>query len=129
LSPCLNTPTPTPISRPPNKCGAGQALPPRPLVPERSDFFEGDAPAADKVAAFLTRALEATGNNAPDVGAALVPWICNALLSNHSVKAYGRDSMDFVRHMQAQGVSPLEVTEPMRLGPGNPPDRSAQRHP
>ena len=32
------------------------------------------------------------------------------LLSNHSVKAYGRDLMDFVRHMQAQGVDPLQVT-------------------
>ena len=41
---------------------------------------------------------------------ALVPWICDALLSNHSVKAYGRDLMDFVRHMQAQGVDPLDVT-------------------
>ena len=40
----------------------------------------------------------------------MVPWICDALLSNHSVKAYGRDFMDFVRHMQAQGVTPLEVT-------------------
>ena len=47
----------------------------------------------------------------PDhVAGALVPWICDALLSNHSVKAYGRDFMDFVRHMQAQGVTPLEVT-------------------
>ena len=41
---------------------------------------------------------------------ALVPWICDALLSNHSVKAYGRDLADFARHMQAQGVDPLHVT-------------------
>jgi hypothetical protein len=87
------------------------ALPPRPpLVPERSDFLEGDAPAADKVQAFLARALEATGSDAPTTAAALVPWICDALLSNHSVKAYGRDFMDFVRHMQAQRITPLEVT-------------------
>ena len=86
------------------------ATPPRPpLVPERSDFFEGDAPAADKVQAFLARALEAIGDGSATAGA-LVPWICDALLSNHSVKAYGRDFMDFVRHMQAQGVTPLEVT-------------------
>jgi site-specific recombinase XerD len=39
-----------------------------------------------------------------------VPWICDVLLSNHSVKAYGRDFMDFVRHLEAQGVTPLEVT-------------------
>ena len=80
-----------------------------PLVPERSDFLEGDAPAADKVQAFLARALEATGDGSA-TAMALVPWICDALLSNHSVKAYGRDFMDFVRHMQAQGVTPLEVT-------------------
>ncbi len=85
------------------------ATPPRPpLVPERSDFLEGDAPAADKVQAFLANALAASGS--PSVAAALVPWICDALLSNHSVKAYGRDFMDFVRRMQAQGVTPLEVT-------------------
>ena len=39
-----------------------------------------------------------------------MPWICDVLLSNHSVKAYGRDLLDFVRHMQAQGVDPLQVT-------------------
>ena len=81
-------------------------VPPRaPLLPERSDFLEGDAPAADKVEAFLARALEATGSDARATAGALVPWICDALLSNHSVKAYGRDLMDFVRHMQAQGVT------------------------
>src|SRR3954451_6381653 len=81
-----------------------------PLVPERSDFLEGDAPAASKVEAFLAQALAATGTEAPTTAGALVPWICDALLSTHSVKAYGRDLMDFVRHMQAQGVDPLHVT-------------------
>jgi integrase/recombinase XerD len=81
-----------------------------PLVPERSDFLDGDAPAADKVQAFLAQALAATGTRAPTAAGALVPWICDALLSNHSVKAYGRDLMDFLQHMQAQGVGPLEVT-------------------
>ena len=81
-----------------------------PLVPERSDCLDGDAPAADKVQAFLAQALAATGTDAPTAAGALVPWICDALLSNHSVKAYGRDLMDFLRHMQAQGVGPLEVT-------------------
>jgi site-specific recombinase XerD len=80
-----------------------------PLVPERSDFLEGDAPAAARVEAFLSRALEASGHG-PAMNEALVPWICDALLSNHSVKAYGRDLIDFLRHMQAQGVTPLEVT-------------------
>src|SRR6187431_606348 len=88
-----------------------EAAPPRvPLVPERSDFLEGDAPAAARVEAFLANALEAAGGDANATAGALVPWICDALLSNHSVKAYGRDLMDFLRHMQARGVGPLEVT-------------------
>jgi site-specific recombinase XerD len=73
-------------------------------------LLEGDAPAAAKFEAFLARALKAVGGNADIAAGALVPWICDALLSNHSVKAYGRDLMDFLRHMQAQGVTPLEVT-------------------
>src|SRR5437868_15508361 len=88
-----------------------EPAPPRvPLVPERSDFLEGETPAASKVEAFLAQALAATGTDAPTTAGALVPWICDALLSNHSVKAYGRDLMDFLRHMQAQGVEPLDVT-------------------
>ena len=80
-----------------------EPVPPRtPLVPERSDFLEGDAPAAAKVEAFLAWALAATGNDAPGTARALVPWICDALLSKHSVKAYGRDLVDFARHMQAK---------------------------
>ncbi|MBV8486649.1 MAG: site-specific integrase, partial [Planctomycetaceae bacterium] len=87
-----------------------EPAPPRtpPLMPERSDFLEGDAPAAAKVEAFLTQAFAASGSDGP--AKALVPWICDALLSNHSVKAYGRDLIDFLRHMEAQGVTPLEIT-------------------
>ena len=85
--------------------------PPRsPLVPERSEFLDGDSPAADRVQAFLTGALEAISSEANVIAGALVPWICDALLSNHTVKAFGRDLMDFLRHMQAQGVDPLHVT-------------------
>ena len=75
---------------------AAEVAPPRrtPLLPERSDFLEGDAPAAEKVEAFLTQAFAATGSDTPSAAAALVPWICDVLLSNHSVKAYGRDLMD-----------------------------------
>src|SRR3954447_7677632 len=88
----------------------GDAKPPHtPLMPERTEFLEGDAPAAAKVEAFLANALAAS-DNANLAAGALVPWICDALLSNHSVKAYGRDLMDFLRQMEAQGVTPLEVT-------------------
>ena len=92
---------------PPVADGRGPTRP-VPLLPERSDFLEGDAPAAEKVEAFLAQAFAATGS--VESARALVPWICDALLSNHSVKAYGRDLMDFLRQMQAQGVTPLEVT-------------------
>src|SRR5437773_3097278 len=102
---------PSPTNVPAIPQPEAEPAPPRtPLVPERSDFLEGDAPAASKVEAFLAQALAATGAKAPTTAGALVPWICDALLSNHSVKAYGRDLMDFVRHMQAQGVDPLHVT-------------------
>ena len=102
----------------PKKCADAQsnlpALPTAParapLVPEQTDFLEGDAPAEAKVEAFLARALAATTSDAPTTAGALVPWICDSLLSNHSVKAYGRDLMDFVQKMKAQGVDPLEVT-------------------
>ena len=62
--------------------------------------------------------------------AALVPWICDVLLSNHSVKAYGRDLMDFVRHMQAQGVDPLAGHGRPRevLQAGAPGSRPEVRH-
>src|SRR3954447_13967941 len=83
---------------------------PAPLVPERSEVLEGDAPAAAKVEAFLARALDAAGTEAPTTAGALVPWICDALLSQHSVKAYGRDLADFTRQMHAQGVDPRQVT-------------------
>ena len=102
----METTTNLPALPPPD----AEAASPRrtPLLAERSDFLEGDAPAAAKVEAFLAQAFAATGSASP--AQALVPWICDALLSNHSVKAYGRDLMDFLRHMQAQGVMPLEVT-------------------
>lgn len=88
------------------------ALPPSrrvPLVPERSNFLDGDTPAKEKVATFLSGALKATADGSV-TAAALVPWICDALQSNHSVKAYGRDLTDFFQHMHGRGVSPLAVT-------------------
>ena len=95
---------------PPPLCPRVLPAPPRtpPLMPERTEFLDGESPAPAKVEAFLAQAFAASGSDGP--AKALVPWICDALLSNHSVKAYGRDLMDFLRHMQAQGVTPLEVT-------------------
>src|SRR5512135_297711 len=100
------TPSEMPAIPPPSAA----AVRPAPLLSERSDFLEGNAPAAQKVEAFLAEAFAAMGENTGRAAGALVPWICDVLLSNHSVKGYGRDLMDFVRHMQAQGVGFLEVT-------------------
>jgi site-specific recombinase XerD len=89
------------------------AVPPAPsrtpLVPEDSPFLQEDQPVAAKVEAFLAKALAATAG--PECAAqALVPWMCDVLQSKHSLKAYGRDLVDFVRHMEAQGIDPLKVT-------------------
>ena len=39
-----------------------------------------------------------------------MPWISDVLLSDDSVKAYGRDIRDFVGYMSQLGVHPLHVT-------------------
>src|SRR5512135_242723 len=99
-------PTDIPAIPPP---GAAAARP-APLLSQRSDLLGGDAPAAAKIEGFLAEAFAAMGENRGSAAGALVSWICDVLLSNHSVKGYGRDLMDFVRHMEAQGVDPLQVT-------------------
>lgn len=42
--------------------------------------------------------------------AALVPWMCDSLPSNHSRLAYVRDLTSFVSHMADVGIHPLDVT-------------------
>src|SRR5262245_64900314 len=74
---------------------------PTPLVSE-------DLSSEAKVATFLARLL--TRTRAGDPVSALLPWVCDRLPSEHSRKAYGRDLAAFVRHMEARGTEPLEVT-------------------
>ncbi len=83
-----------------------------PLVPEETRMEWGSDTTESKVEAFLARVVPAAGTNAtsPDARSALVPWVCDTLLSEHSVVGYGRDLAHFVRHMQLLGVGPLEVT-------------------
>jgi site-specific recombinase XerD len=77
-------------------------------VPEHSAFLSGEVPAPEKVEAFLATTLAAAWG--PEQAAkALVPWMCDVLLSKHSLKAYGRDLVDFMRQMETQGVGPLDV--------------------
>jgi hypothetical protein len=76
-----------------------------PLFPEWSDFLD-DVAAEAKVHAFLDRSQAASCKDADTIAGASVAWICDALPSNHSVKAYGREQTDFIRHIQAPGVAP-----------------------
>ena len=81
-----------------------------PLVPERIDVFEGDEPAEEKVSAFLARVIPAAEEASGSVAGALVAWVCDVLLSEHSVRAYGRDLAHFAQHMRELGVDALSVT-------------------
>lgn len=85
---------------------------PAPLVSEATRLTWGGESTEEKVSAFLARILPAAEANvsAPDARTALIPWVCDTLLSEHSVVGYGRDLAHFVRHLGALGVEPLSVT-------------------
>lgn len=57
---------------------------------------------------FLYRLLPAVGRKEP--AAALLPWVCDRLVSPHSRKAYASDLARFVSHLRRQGIDPLNVT-------------------
>lgn len=82
-----------------------------PLVRETIRVLDGEIATEDKVASFLARVIPAADIAAgQNLGGALVPWVCDVLLSEHSVKGYGRDLAHFLRHMHGHGVEPLCVT-------------------
>jgi len=83
-----------------------------PLVPETTRAIGGDMAAEMKVAAFLAGVIPAanTAKTGPTPASALVPWICDVLLSDHSIKGYGRDLAHFFRHMRELCVDPLSAT-------------------
>lgn len=68
-----------------------------------------DAPAADRVEAFLRTMLPVVTDQATHPAHALVPWVCDVLQSKQSLAVYGQDIRDFVKHMEKFGVTPLEV--------------------
>jgi len=90
------------------KNGTALVIPRQTLLSERCNFLDGDAPAADRVAAVLEKMLCKSEHT--ETANALVPWICDSLQSNHSIKAYGRDLTDFLRHMEDLGIQPLDVS-------------------
>ncbi len=66
----------------------------------------------EKVSAFLARVMPAINAGCGPTAAttALIPWVCDVLLSDHSVQGYGRDLAHFVRHLQLAGIDPLAAT-------------------
>lgn len=65
-----------------------------------------------RVTEILSASFQAAGGlmGSANPAEALVPWICDVLLSGESVKAYGRDIRDFVGYMSELSVNPLSVT-------------------
>lgn len=71
-----------------------------------------DLPSNDReaeVTKFLDAVFPAV-NNEKNAVAALVPWLCDVLLSQESLKAYSSDLKQFAKRMERHGVSALDVT-------------------
>ena len=94
----------------PVKSNPDQPAPLVPLVPTPIEVFDGHVPAEEKVSAFLAKVIPAADATRTSPAAALVPWVCDVLQSEQSIKAYGRDLASFVSHMREHGVDPLCVT-------------------
>jgi len=82
-----------------------------PIVPETVDLPRNGEALETKISEFLARIIPTTqaSSYSADPRSALVPWICDVLLSEHSVKAYGSDLAHFVRLIRDMGVEPLAV--------------------
>lgn len=88
-------------------------LPPVKLLPTNSERLELPiaSPTESRVAAFLAKVFPAISGEQgmPDAASALVPWACDVLQSEHSIKGYGRDLAHFLSHMHQMGIEPFEV--------------------
>lgn len=63
-----------------------------------------------EVARFLGQVFGVTRGRPGDPAAALLPWVCDRLRSEHSRRGYARDLGEFARHVSAHGIDPLAVT-------------------
>lgn len=63
-----------------------------------------------EVARFLGRVFGVTRGRPGDPAAALLPWVCERLRSEHSRRGYARDLGAFAGHLAAQGIDPLAAT-------------------
>lgn len=73
---------------------------------------EGDdiATPEQEVAAFLAERLPVQSDANRDPAVALVPWICDVLMSERSIEAYGADLAQFIRYASESGLEPYQVT-------------------
>ena len=84
--------------------------PARPLLPERSDFLEGDAPAAAKVEAFLAQALAATGSEAPTTAGRSCPGSAMRCCRTTRSRPTAATSWTSCGTCRRRASTPLEVT-------------------
>lgn len=80
------------------------------LVREQQAVIEPADATEEKVAEFLSRVIPATAVCEYDPARALVPWVCDVLQSEHSVKAYGTDLAHFAGHMKQLGIEVVQAT-------------------
>ncbi len=80
-------------------------------APRQALQADGDLSVNERIAAFLMRVIPAVGSSSSghSPASALVPWVCDVLLSEHSIEGYGRDLAHFVHHLRGLGVEPLAV--------------------
>lgn len=91
-------------------CGRMDDLIDPPVLGPTSLHMPSDATSDAAVARFLGRIFGVTKGQPGDPAAALLPWVCDRLRSEHSRRGYARDLAQFARHMETVGVRPLEAT-------------------
>ena len=64
-----------------------------------------------RIEAFLSTVMPSLhAADSANAAVAIVPWLCDVLLSENSLEAYGRDLAHFDGHMQQLGVAPFDIT-------------------
>lgn len=79
------------------------------LFPIKQNTFLPSEDRQVEVAKFLDAVFPAIANQQNTV-AALVPWLCDVLSSQESLKAYRSDLKQFADRMERQGISALDIT-------------------
>ena len=71
-------------------------------IPAKQDIAIAGENREQKVALFLDSVFPAIGNTQDPISA-IVPWLCDVLLSEESLKAYSSDLKQFASQMETAG--------------------------